>query len=126
MSYTRSTASLTAGELIEKAARFDTDRRVRAMTELLNYRMLPGAVVNRESGEIYHPTRYGQRANGSEVFAERDCPDFTDRITKIRAAMTAASCGTACCCKHHYLRLLPSGQAVRVGNSVFTAKKTVK
>jgi hypothetical protein len=117
----------TADELIEKASKFDTDRRIRAVEQLANYKMLPGGViVNRGNGELYHPTRYAVRANGVQVFAECDCPDFVNHVAKIRAAMTAASCGTACCCKHHYLRMLLSGQAVRIGNSTFRAKQPVK
>jgi hypothetical protein len=61
--------------------------------------MLPGGViVNRGSGELYHPARYAVRVSGAEVFAECacDCPAFTDRIAKVhlakvRAAMTEAS-----------------------------------
>jgi hypothetical protein len=105
----------TTTDLLESANKMHQSRMVRAVNEFNRYRLLntSGDLLNRETGEIY--TKVG--TSGCS------CPDFTGRVQKMRDALTDAGVATGCTCKHNGIRKLLSGQSVKVGNSVFTAKK---
>ena len=114
--------------LLAKARQWNDARKVRALEQCKNYKMLPaGAILNRETGQMYHPERTVSRPNcpTGETHFGCDCEDFKGHVTRLRQQMTDASCGTPLECKHCHLRRLLAGQPIRVGSSVFTAKPAV-
>lgn len=100
--------------LLTTATQVHHDRLLRAVAEFPKYRLLSnGDLLNTQTGDIY--STVGKSGC--------TCADFTGRVAKLRERMTTEGVATPCCCKHHAIRRLLAGEAVKVGNSVFRAKK---
>lgn len=100
--------------LLTAAANVDHARRIKAINEFPNYRIIgDGRLLNLKTGDIYQ----------FEAKSRCSCPDYTGRIAPLRDRMRAAGAATSCCCKHWYVGRLLSGHSVQVGNSTFRAKK---
>jgi hypothetical protein len=112
--------------LIAKANAWNDTRKVRALEQMNGYRLLPdGGILNRQTGEIYHPVRTIERPTGPQHLG-CDCEDFKGHVTRLRQAMSDAACSTALECKHCHLRRLLAGKTITVGNSRFTMKPQTK
>jgi hypothetical protein len=109
----------TKTEILETAKKFDKARRVKAIQEFVNYRLMPnGDLINMKSGEIYNASQW----NENKGWVGCSCPDSKTRVQKMREALQSAGLVTTCSCKHRYIRQLLNGKEVRIGNSRFTAK----
>jgi hypothetical protein len=109
----------TKTEILETAKKFDTARRVKAVTEFTHYRLMPdGSVINMKNGEIYTASRW----NEQKGWVGCSCPDSGTRVQKMRDALANVGEVAPCSCKYRYIRQLLNGEEVRIGNSRFTAK----
>lgn len=103
----------TTDNLLTTAAKMHNDRLVRAVSEFPKYRLLGDSdLLNTETGEIY------SRVGNSGC----NCPDYFNRVAKMRDAMIAEGVATALTCKHVGIRKILAGGEIRIGNLVFRAK----
>jgi hypothetical protein len=100
-----------------KAFTMARDRKIRAVNSFRSYLLLEcGALANLETGDVYAPAETIVKGD-REFFGGCDCPDAA------RCRKTSLETGVPVFCKHHTMRRLHQGLAVRIDGAIVRAKR---